>query len=152
MAEMPRAQVLASRLMCCQRSSTGRPARTLTVSLRCPTSVTTSPYAIGIAPARRIRPRLPPATASDVAMTRAITRLVMKTGLRAIVCTEDLLDRLAEVAPDGERQRQRRQVSAGLDRVDRLARHLQLRGQLALAQAERLAQRSDVVSHAVKVA
>ena len=39
---------------------------------------------------------------------------------------EDLLDASAEEPGDGERQRQRGQVAAGLDRVDRLARDAQL--------------------------
>ena len=56
----------------------------------------------------------------------------------------------AEEAGDREGQRQRRQVPAGLDRVDRLARDVQLLGELALAQAPALAQLAHLVGHGCK--
>ena len=56
-----------------------------------------------------------------------------------VVVMEDLLDASAEEPGDREGERQRGQVAPGLDRVHRLARDAQLRGELAPAQAEALA-------------
>src|SRR5512140_1996318 len=66
------------------------------------------------------------------------------------VVMEDLLDWAAEEARDRKGQRQRWQVSARLDRVDRLARYVQFLGELALAQASLLSQRAHLVGHGCK--
>src|SRR5512146_2904396 len=84
-------------------------------------------------------------------MTTPIRTPTITTGLRSVVITEDLLDRLAEEAADGERQREGRQVAPGLDRVDGLAGDGQPLRELALAQALRLPELPHLVLHAVKV-
>src|SRR5512140_2513466 len=66
------------------------------------------------------------------------------------VVMEDLLDAAAEEARDGEGQRQRRQIATRLDRIDGLARDVQLVGELTLAQAPVLAQPAHLVRHACK--
>src|SRR6185436_2934441 len=48
---------------------------------------------------------------------------------------KDLFDRFAEQLRDGERERQAGVVSSSLDGVHRLARHLELVGEIALAPA-----------------
>ena len=80
-------------------------------------------------------------------------RLHSKGANVALVGLEpDLLEGLAEEAADGEGERQRRQVPAGLDRVDRLSRDAKLLGESALTQATTLPQLSHLVRHAVKLA
>src|SRR6476619_3773319 len=68
------------------------------------------------------------------------------------ICIEDLLNGTGEEPREGDRERQRRRVAAGLDRVDRLPRDAHLGGEPALGQARRRAQLSDEVLHAVKLA
>src|SRR4029079_17982753 len=133
---MPRAQAVASRLMCSQRSSIGRPARTLETALRRPSSVTTIAYPIGIAATRTADARpLPPAYWATPMRPPTMTPIPM-TGLIAIrVVMEDLLDRPAAEPPDRDRERHGGQVAARLDRVHPLPRHMEAGRKLALAEA-----------------
>src|SRR4029450_13886392 len=66
------------------------------------------------------------------------------------VCMEDLLHGVGEEAGEGDRERQRGGVAAGLDGVDGLAGHAHGLGELALRQAFVGTQLADVVAHADK--
>src|SRR3990172_11197726 len=98
-------------------------------------------------PDRSARQASPEPTSSAAPTARPTRTPTTSTGLRTTVVMEDLLDRLLEEPPDRDRERQRRQVPTGLDRVDRLARHPELHGQLSLAQPARLAEPSNLVLH-----
>src|SRR5512139_2669558 len=87
---------------------------------------------------------------SAAAMRIPSTKPTAGTNHLLSVVMEDLLDRAAEEAGDRERQRKRRQVAARLDRVDRLARYVQLLGELALTEAALLSQRAHLVGHDCK--
>ena len=64
-----------------------------------------------------------------------------------IVELEYLLDRPAEVSRQAHGERQTRIKTAGLDEVDRLARHPDVLAQSPLRQALRLAQQAQAVLH-----
>src|SRR5262249_34133035 len=64
-----------------------------------------------------------------------------------VICIEHLLNTAAEVAGEGQRERQRRGVALLLDRVDRLARHLDGGRELALRQPPLCAEVAHAVSH-----
>jgi len=64
-----------------------------------------------------------------------------------VVGKEDAFDRLPEQLRDAERERQARVVLAGFDRIDRLARDLELFGELALRPAAAFAQFAHPAFH-----
>src|SRR4051812_31457504 len=63
---------------------------------------------------------------------------------------EDLLDGRLEVVGDGDRERQRREIAPGLDRVDRLPGDAQVLAEITLRQAARRPPLANVVLHACK--
>src|SRR5664279_1902776 len=98
-------------------------------------------------------PRLAWRPSSAAAKSRPRTKPIAgTTHLVRPVVMEHLLDASIEESSDDEGQRQRRQIAAGLDRVDRLTRDAQGLGQLPLAEAQAFAQLAHLVGHAVKLA
>src|SRR5262249_689645 len=132
-----------------QYSSRPSPRRPRTRSLR-PPSRNTRPNAVIRARANTAEPSSPPAQNAVAQATPSATEnagknhFVLYTGT---VVIEDLLHRLAEVARERQRERQRGGVPALLDRVGRLSGHLHRLGQLSLRQAPLGAQRANLVLH-----
>src|SRR5215475_7586299 len=80
--------------------------------------------------------RSPPIHIAMSITTPSTTERIGRYHLDLVICTEDLLNRAIEVLREGHSERQRRGVTLGLDRVDRLPRHIERCGELALGKTE----------------
>src|SRR5262245_11123495 len=128
-----------------QYSSRPSPRRPRTRSKRPPTRSTTPRPPIS---ASENSPA-PGSSPTQKAMRQATPSATENRGRNQLVLVtlriEDLLHRRLEVPREPERERERRDVAAGLDRVDRLPRHRHRRRQLRLGDAPRRAPLADVV-------
>src|SRR5690554_2784428 len=91
-------------------------------------------------------------SAPETRTTRPRARPIVKPAtvrvlVESVLVMEDLLDGLAEVAGDREREGEGGVVAARLERVDRLAGHPQGGAEGGLRQALLLAQPADLVLH-----
>src|SRR5262245_55773225 len=114
-----------------KRSSLPSPRSPRIVSLRPPSS-TRRPAPVRIANETSPLRGLPPIHCAAKTSTPSATANSGRNHFDLVIPIEHLLHRPAEVAGQGERERQRRQVALLLDRVDRLPRHVDGRCQLTL--------------------
>src|SRR5262245_42340074 len=93
------------------------------VSLR-PPNRKTAPKAVRMPSEINPLMRSPPIHMAMSITTPSATARAGRYHLDLVICTEDLLNRAAEIFREGQGERQRRGVTLRLDRVDRLPRHV----------------------------
>src|SRR5690606_314945 len=98
-----------------------------------------------VSPNRATNPSTADTSTRSTAAVRLTGRSTPRLSVLAII--ENLLDRHLEKARDAEGQRQGGIVLAGLDRVDRLPRHVEPQGQFRLAPVAFGAQHLEAVVH-----
>src|SRR5262245_1228509 len=119
------------------------------------------PRIVSLRPPSRIRRPKPAMIASETSPSRGLPPIHWtaknaipspsensgRNHLDLVIDMKHLLHGDAEEAGEGERERQRRRVLAGLDRVDRLPRDAELRPEGALRELALEAELPDVVPH-----
>src|SRR4051794_35704047 len=131
-----------------KRSSRPSPRSPRTVSLRPPSS-TSAPNPLRIASENRPAPGSPPIHCAARKATPSATANSGRNHLDLVICIsiEHRLHRRLEEPGEREGERERRQVALLLDRVDRLPRHPDGRGELALRELSPRPQLAHTVLH-----
>src|SRR5262245_3609882 len=137
---------VAARSICRKRSSRPSPRSPRTVSLRPPARIS-APKAVMIASEPSPLSGFPPIHCAANMTKPSATANPGMNHFDLVICIEHLLHRRLEKACEGEREGQRRRVPLLLDRVDRLSRHVDVRGELPLRQASRRSEFPHSVFH-----
>src|SRR5262245_17678330 len=129
-----------------KRSSRPSPRSPRIVSLRPPSSIS-SPKPAVIASETSPSRGLPPIHCTAKNASPSASENSGRNHLDLVIDMEHLLYGDAEETGEGERERERRRVLAGLDRVDRLPRHAELRAERALRERALDSELANVVAH-----
>src|SRR5262245_14322360 len=140
------ANAVAWRSIWRNRSSLPSPRKPRMVSLR-PPSRKTPPNAVMMPSEITPLVRSPPIPRAMSITTPSATERAGRYHLDLVICTEDLLNWAVEIPGEGQGERQRWGVTLGLDRVDRLPRHVESGGELALGKTEGGPQLAHSVAH-----